>query len=142
MKFDFCENVRNEITPTGSFISGFIMQTVIRNWLDTEIKIFHFARNEISCKHPLSSKGNLLENTCTVLIQTLLFGYILLNLSKNSKILNDFILSAKRFHEPLFYSMKFVSSENSQAHNPMNQVICFQVTVILFWANIKAIKMF
>ena len=37
-----------------SFISGCIMQAVTRNWRDTEMRIFHFARNEISCKHSLN----------------------------------------------------------------------------------------
>ena len=31
---------------------------VIRDWLDTELKIFHFAWDEILCKHPLRATMN------------------------------------------------------------------------------------
>ena len=54
MKFHFCQNDHNEITPAMSFILGYIMWTVIRYWPDTKLKMFHFAQNEISCKHALS----------------------------------------------------------------------------------------
>ena len=40
MKFHFCQNNRDEKTPAMNFISGCIMWTVIRNWPDTEMKIF------------------------------------------------------------------------------------------------------
>lgn len=52
-KFYFCQNDRNKIAPETSFISGYFMWTVIRGWPDTELKILHFVRNEISCKHAL-----------------------------------------------------------------------------------------
>ena len=53
MKFRFCQNDCSEITPSPSFNSGCIMWTLERDWPDTEMKIFHFAQNEIPCKHPL-----------------------------------------------------------------------------------------
>ena len=62
MKFHFCQNDRNEIAPATSFSSGCIMQTLIRDWRDTKMKIFHFARNEISCKHPLKKNTDVILN--------------------------------------------------------------------------------
>ena len=53
MIFNFCQNNCNEITPM-SFISRYFMLTVERDLPDTELKIFHFPRSEISSKHPLS----------------------------------------------------------------------------------------
>ena len=53
MLFNFCQNNCNEITPM-SFISRYFMSRVKWDWPDTELKIFHFPRNEISSKHPLS----------------------------------------------------------------------------------------
>ena len=51
----FCQNDLNEITPTMSFLSGYFVKTVMRDWLYTKLKIFHFPRNNIPCKHPLAS---------------------------------------------------------------------------------------
>ena len=53
MLFNFCQNNCNEITPM-SFISRYFMSRVKWDWPDTELKIFHFPRNEISSKHPPS----------------------------------------------------------------------------------------
>ena len=61
MKFHFCQNDFNEITPAINFISGCFLQTVIRDRPDTKLKIFHFARNEISCKHLLTEKLTTLK---------------------------------------------------------------------------------
>ena len=45
----------SEITTAMSFILSCIKNwLVIRNWPVTEMKIFYFTRNEISCKHPLT----------------------------------------------------------------------------------------
>ena len=46
MKFYFCQNDRNEITPAMSFISEYFMKTVVTDSPDNKLKIFHFARNE------------------------------------------------------------------------------------------------
>lgn len=56
-KWNFISFDRNEITPTKTFISGYFMQTIIRNRWYTGLKIFHFTRSEILCKHLLSSKN-------------------------------------------------------------------------------------
>ena len=53
MKFYFCQNDRNEITPAMSFISEYFMKTVVTDSPDNKLKIFHFARNETLCKHSL-----------------------------------------------------------------------------------------
>ena len=53
MIFNFCQNNCNEITSM-SFISRYFMSRVKWDWPDTELKIFHFPRNEISSKHPPS----------------------------------------------------------------------------------------
>ena len=53
MKFNFCENDHNELILAMGFISGCIMKTIIKNWPETEMKIFHLAQDEMSCKHPL-----------------------------------------------------------------------------------------
>ena len=41
------------ITPTMSLILRYFMQTNIRNWPDTKIKMFHLVRKEILSKHLL-----------------------------------------------------------------------------------------
>ena len=60
----------------------------------------------------LSTIGNinyrLLENTGSVLTQTLRFGNTSCNITDNTKILNatiNFILLTKRFDEPLFFAL-------------------------------------
>ena len=55
MKFHFCKNDCNEVTPAISFISGYFMPAVIRDLPDIELKKNNFERNEISCKQPLCS---------------------------------------------------------------------------------------
>ena len=54
MKFHFCQNDGNEKTPAMSFILVYFMKAVIRDWWETDLKIFHVTRNEILCKHPLN----------------------------------------------------------------------------------------
>ena len=51
MKLHFRRNDPNEKTSVKSFISGYFIQTVVRD--DIEWKIFHLAENEISRKHPV-----------------------------------------------------------------------------------------
>ena len=41
----FCQSDCSEMVPAMSFISSFITLAVMRNWPDTEMKIFHFVRN-------------------------------------------------------------------------------------------------
>ena len=38
-----------------NFILGYFMWTVLRDWPDTELKMFDFAPDEISCKHLLKT---------------------------------------------------------------------------------------
>ena len=45
-KLYFCHNDCNEVIPLMSFISRYFMQAVIRDWPDTELKVFHLAQNE------------------------------------------------------------------------------------------------
>ena len=51
MKFHFLQNDHNQITPAKSFIFGASHVKVANLKLDTELKIFHYAQNEISSKH-------------------------------------------------------------------------------------------
>lgn len=56
MKFHSCQNNGNEITLAMSFFSGCLMETVIKDWPDNEMKKNDFVRNETSRKQPHNSR--------------------------------------------------------------------------------------
>ena len=47
---------RNEISFLSKWNNTSAVSFISQYWPDTELKIFRFARNEISCKHPFSWK--------------------------------------------------------------------------------------
>ena len=71
---------------------------------------------------------NLLENTTTVLTQTILFGNMSLSLSNNSNILNtntDFIVLTKTFDQLLFWTMKAYLLTPIKQNNLKGQIMFF-----------------
>ena len=78
MKFHFLQNDHNQITPAKSFIFG-ASHAFANLKLETELKIFHYAQNEISSKHPFNTDVEFICESFTKKIKEILSSRILSN---------------------------------------------------------------